>query len=958
VVGHNVDNRGPLGLNDYLPGDYIVTDPADPDFIIEVAQGYHNNKQGQNNKFEGLRLDDFIIGFAERGEMMTTADTTTAFINNPLQQPAQTVVGDYQLEIRRGPKFEGDPLLAPLPSFHTNERLMNGLQLSTPDGANLADGRTFTLSDGNNQVRFEYNLVGDTNVTPGNQVIPYLVTSTAAQIALATRNAINSNEVQLTMKIQAQLDDGSLDELSVGDFPARVSNTNRLNLIGEISVPANNAVTIEAREQKYGDQNQDRDQGQLILDGNRVSNSLNWGIFINAGERGDSFNAKMNNDTSTASHQGPVRILREENLARLVPGVVVSNNVVYENGLGGIRFAGTPDVANAEQGSVAFGRIVNNTLYGRGGAAGGGNVNDVGVQIDSNASPTLMNNIISNFATGITRDATSTGTVIGGTVFKENTANTNFAGTLFNTYNLQPTSPLFINPAQGNFYLAPGSLAIDSSVDSLPDRAALVTVRNPLGIPPSPILAPDYDSAGQLRIDDPTVNSPGGSGANVFKDRGALDRVDFLGPTSQLANPVDNDTKKLDSDPRTSYVTLANVSLFNFTIQLLDQGIGIDDSTVVSRAVQVKRFIGNTVKNLRDGVDYNFIYDSTNNTIILRPTGGIWTAPASYRIFIDNTLAGPTDTIAIRDRAQNLLQPNRPNGTVTYDVLIGTAIDYGDAPNSASLKYPVLQASQGASHGVSGAIFLGRGVTPDADGQPSPTASADTDDGMSNGVFSPGVLSTMTVNGRGNGVLDAWLDSNFNGVWEASEKLTFLNGSGLNGGTTNATKTFQFRFGNVGGPLGTTYLRLRYSTNGIAVPTGAASDGEVEDYQVSIVKAPYQNPTLRWDVNNDGVVKNEDALLISNLIANFDINGDGVVNPLVPDAGAPAIAPAPPYYDVNGDGLITRADAAEVLAYLQSPPAIQAPSLLASTTSTTTKKASTTDSDAWTPGVDDFFSQF
>ena len=45
---------------------------------------------------------------------------------------------------------------------------------------------------------------------------------------------------------------------------------------------------------------------------------------------------------------------------------------------------------------------------------------------------------------------------------------------------------LFVDEVKGNFYLAPGTPAIDSSANSLQDRAGFVAVKNPLGIPASP----------------------------------------------------------------------------------------------------------------------------------------------------------------------------------------------------------------------------------------------------------------------------------------------------------------------------------------------------------------------------------------------------------------------------------------------------------------------------------------
>ena len=106
--------------------------------------------------------------------------------------------------------------------------------------------------------------------------------------------------------------------------------------------------------------------------------------------------------------------------------------------------------------------------------------------------------------------------------------------------------PLFRNPFFGNFYPAAGSPIIDSSVDALEDRLAMVQVSAPLGIAASPIQTPKYDAFGQLRVDDPAVAPPPGLGENVFKDRGAVDRADFIGPNAKLVNPLDNGGDDLD----------------------------------------------------------------------------------------------------------------------------------------------------------------------------------------------------------------------------------------------------------------------------------------------------------------------------------------------------------------------------------------------------------------------------
>ena len=62
----------------------------------------------------------------------------------------------------------------------------------------------------------------------------------------------------------------------------------------------------------------------------------------------------------------------------------------------------------------------------------------------------------------------------------------------------------------------------------------MISVRSPIGIPPSPIVAPSTDLDGQTRVNDPNNQKTPGQGQNAYIDRGAIDRVDFLGPTAAL----------------------------------------------------------------------------------------------------------------------------------------------------------------------------------------------------------------------------------------------------------------------------------------------------------------------------------------------------------------------------------------------------------------------------------------
>ena len=182
---------------------------------------------------------------------------------------------------------------------------------------------------------------------------------------------------------------------------------------------------------------------------------------------------------------------------------------------------------------------------------------------------------------------------------------------------------------------------------------------------------------------------------------------------------------------------------------------------------------------------------------------------------------------------------------VTADVVLLTLdvaelLDYGDAPNT----YGTLLSSNGARH-ITSALFLGAGVTNEADGQPSATASADTnDDGV---TFSPslganystliqaGISNQVNVVSSGAGFINAWVDYNQNGVFDTGEQIL------TNQSVVAGTNTLTFTPSNTV-RQGPTFARIRLSPTSIASPSalGLITGGEVEDYQVNVA-APVPN---------------------------------------------------------------------------------------------------------------------
>jgi VCBS repeat-containing protein len=611
--------------------------------------GFTSSLRGQNNRNEGVFIDDIIVGFAERGEIVSNGTFGgTSFATNLQYEPqANTMAGErkdevelgrYQLEIRRSASFgisggtslSLDPM-AGARAFDTNERLVQGFSLVARPGSQIADGQIFTISDGVNTLRYEFN---DTTIvdpapgagfTQGNIEVPYTPTMTTAEIARAIRDAINSADSQAVIKVVAGLSDSRNESAPSGSifinlYGAAAADNNATNDFGDIDWVVSGIDTFDKED--VGDSNRKRDQGQIILHSNIIRDSSSFGIIIDAAAR----TSPLTPLAGVLPRSGPVRNLPQFNLEGWVPGVVAANNVLALNRGGGILFSGDTQTGNTMDGSVPFGRLVNNTIVGL-------RASDVGISVTNNASPTILNNIVTNLGTGIRVDSSSSSTVIGYTIYQNNQIPVQGTGTGAQAILLQPTEPLFVNASQYNFYPAPLSKTIDSSIDVLEDRPALVSVKDNIGLPLSPILAPSRDITGQLRVDDPAVTTPSGQGGNVFKDRGAYDRADFVNPIAQLLVAQDNDNEGRDIDPNLTYVQLLEGTLDHFSILLLeDNGTGPDVSTVSKLSVSILE----DGRLLKEGVDYTFGFNVTNRTIRLTPLSGIWRPGSAYEITLNN----------------------------------------------------------------------------------------------------------------------------------------------------------------------------------------------------------------------------------------------------------------------------------------------------------------------------------
>lgn len=186
-------------------------------------------------------------------------------------------------------------------------------------------------------------------------------------------------------------------------------------------------------------------------------------------------------------------------------------------------------------------------------------------------------------------------------------------------------------------------------------------------------------------------------------------------------------------------------------------------------------------------------------------------------------------------------------------------MDFGDAPDAAATpRFPTLLANDGARHLIVSGFHLGRPLAPDAegDGQPNATATGDDSAGVDdeNGVIFdtpliPAATATVTVNASLAGRLDAFIDFNADGDWADAGEQVFRN-TPLSAGDNRLS----FALPSTAVLGAHTLARFRFSSAGNLGPDGAAADGEVEDYQVTIANppldfgdAPASYPTLLAD---------------------------------------------------------------------------------------------------------------
>jgi len=206
----------------------------------------------------------------------------------------------------------------------------------------------------------------------------------------------------------------------------------------------------------------------------------------------------------------------------------------------------------------------------------------------------------------------------------------------------------------------------------------------------------------------------------------------------------------------------------------------------------------------------------------------------------------------------------------------GRGADFGDAPD---LSYPTLLTHDGARHAITPGLYLGLAVDAEPDGRPDAEARgddlarSDDEDGVTwTSPLVAGSVSDVAVTASAAMRLDAWVDFNADGDWSDAGEQVFTN-QALTAGINSLTHAVP-----AGAQPGATYARFRASTAGGLSPTGAAADGEVEDYRVTIEPADQSEPPTAVDllpVSDTGVSDSDNLTRFNNApsVLQFQVSG-------------------------------------------------------------------------------------
>lgn len=304
----------------------------------------------------------------------------------------------------------------------------------------------------------------------------------------------------------------------------------------------------------------------------------------------------------------------------------------------------------------------------------------------------------------------------------------------------------------------------------------------------------------------------------------------------------------LDTAPYGTAITPTNMDVYDWAFNANDGLLyGISGTTVLRMNPTTGIVTALTTTGIPAATAYGSVYSVSDGFIYATSddTGII------YRIAINGNNA---DALPFSQDTPTL----NSDGASCLNAIL--RIDFGDAPNTntttqSTNNYRTLLSANGPRHGLVNNLKLGTTVTAEADAYQNPTATGDDiplsvpDDGttlpLTNMALNASsyTLPVRVFNDTGSPAnVYGWIDFNKNGIFETNEGATAV----VPSSTTNP-QTVNLVFNVPAGTTltpGDTFVRVRTTTTTLtnagsttAEDTrsyGPASDGEVEDYLLTI----------------------------------------------------------------------------------------------------------------------------
>ncbi|MEM7531354.1 MAG: SdrD B-like domain-containing protein [Chloroflexota bacterium] len=254
-----------------------------------------------------------------------------------------------------------------------------------------------------------------------------------------------------------------------------------------------------------------------------------------------------------------------------------------------------------------------------------------------------------------------------------------------------------------------------------------------------------------------------------------------------------------------------------------------------------------------------------------------------------NGISSQAITLSFGDEPTN--DGNNANSNLTVDFGF-VQYDWGDLPdgnNTDSPSYNTLDANNGPHHTLIPDLYMGAGVDAEGNGQPSATATgddtltgtdtSDDEDGVSIPEMIAGQSATVNVTAFNNSGADAvvygFIDFNADGDFDDEGEVVTAT---VSTGTTSGTTALVFNVpvsATINTPVG---ARFRLSTDDALDANGAARDGEIEDYLISIIGHEYGDLPDTYGTINDGTVTIPAVHVVTDTLyfgSNIDHEGDG-----------------------------------------------------------------------------------